>query len=342
MIDQVTVGLAAGAGGNGAVSFHREKFVTKGGPDGGRGGRGGHVIAIASGQINTLLRYRRQRSFRAVAGQPGGTSNRRGRDGEDLILEVPAGTIISRLRRDGSIAEQVADLADDGAGIVIARGGRGGNGNAWVHPTSSVNTNAMYIRDQWFRDAHFAMGYPEALQREVHVYFNGLYWGMHHLFERIEEEWSAERFGGEQEDWEGFRIVGGNNIEVINGTQAEVSARMLNTWRSTLDAALAGDLEGVQQYLDLDAFIDYLLLNFHAGNNDWDQNNVRAMRQINPPGKYMFFCHDAERAGFNALSSINININVNTVNTFTRGGCPRARPPTWCSACSSSARTRRG
>ena len=192
---------------------------------------------------------------------------------------------------------------------------RGGNGNAWVHPTSSVNTNAMYIRDQWFRDAHFAMGYPEALQREVHVYFNGLYWGMHHLFERIEEEWSAERFGGKKEDWEGFRIVGGNNIEVINGTDAEVNARMLDSWQSTLDAALSGDLQGVQQYLDLDAFIDYLLLNFHAGNNDWDQNNVRAMRQINPPGKYMFFCHDAERAGFNALSNININIDVTTKNT---------------------------
>ena len=192
---------------------------------------------------------------------------------------------------------------------------RGGNGNSWIHPTASVYNNAMYIRDQWFRDAHFAMGYPEALQREVHVYFNGLYWGMHHLFERIEEEWSAERFGGSKEDWEGFRIVGGNNIEVINGTDAEVNARMLDSWRSILDAATAGDLQAVEQYLDLDAFIDYLLLNFHAGNNDWDQNNVRAMRQINPPGKYMFFCHDAERAGFNALSNININIDVTNKNT---------------------------
>ena len=73
---------------------------------------------------------------------------------------------------------------------------RGGNGNSWIHPTASVYNNAMYIRDQWFRDAHTAMGHPEALQREVHVYFNGLYWGMHHLFERIEEEWAAERFGG--------------------------------------------------------------------------------------------------------------------------------------------------
>lgn len=194
---------------------------------------------------------------------------------------------------------------------------RGGNGNSWVHPTAAVRQFGMYIRDQWFRDARFAMGYPEALQNEVHVYINGLYFGMHHLFERIEEEWTAERFGGDEDDWEGFRIVGGNNIEVINGTQSEVNARMLESWRTVLDAARAGDLETVKQYLDLDSFIDYLVLNFHAGNTDWDQNNVRAMRRTNPPGKYMFFCHDAERAGLNGLSTGNLNINS---ITHGRGG----------------------
>lgn len=186
---------------------------------------------------------------------------------------------------------------------------RGGNGNSWIHPTAAVRQYAMYIRDQWFRDARSAMGYPEALQNEVHVYFNGLYFGVHHLFERIEEEWTAERFGGTEDDWEGFRIVGGNNIEVIKGTPAEESARMLDSWRAVLDAAEAGDLAGVEEYLDLDSFIDYLVLNFHAGNTDWDQNNVRAMRRVNPPGKYMFFCHDAERAGLNGLSTGNLNIN---------------------------------
>jgi len=192
---------------------------------------------------------------------------------------------------------------------------RGGNGNSWIHPSTSVRQYAMYTRDQWFRDAHTEMGYPEALQREVHVYFNGLYFGLHHLFERIEEEWAAERFGGEDEDWEGFRIVGGNSIEVIAGTPAEEAARMLTSWQATLDAAAAGDLAAVEEFLDLDAFIDYLLLNFHAGNNDWDQNNVRAMRQRNPSGKYSFYCHDAERAGFNALNTANINIDVTTKNT---------------------------
>ena len=160
----------------------------------------------------------------------------------------------------------------------------------------------MYIRDQWFRDAHQLMGYPEALQREVHVYFNGLYWGMHHLFERIEEEWSAERFGGKKEEWEGFRIVAGNKIEIINGTTEEVQKGIHDSWQAVLEAASNGNLEGVKEYLDLHSFIDYLILNFQAGNSDWDQNNVRAMRRVSPPGKFMFFCHDSERAGFNVGS----------------------------------------
>lgn len=190
---------------------------------------------------------------------------------------------------------------------------RGGNGNSWIHP--SVFNNSMYIRDQWFRDAFSAMGYPEVQQREVHVYFNGLYWGMHHLFERIEEEWAAERFGGEEEDWEAFRIVGGNIIEIISGTEAEEAAGILESWQTVLDAAEAGDLATVEEYFDLDHFIDYVLLNFHGGNDDWDQNNVRALRRTNPPGKYQFFSHDAERAGLNALNADGINIDLTTRNT---------------------------
>ncbi len=128
MIDQVTVELVAGNGGRGAVSFHREKFVPEGGPDGGSGGRGGHVIIAANSQLNTLTRYRRQHAFRAQHGQPGGTNKKRGRDGEDLILEVPAGTIVTQLTEP---RERIADLTTDGAGVVIARGGRGGHGNTF-------------------------------------------------------------------------------------------------------------------------------------------------------------------------------------------------------------------
>ena len=137
MIDQALIEVVAGDGGNGAVSFHREKFIPEGGPDGGRGGRGGHVILIANAQINTLRRYRRGATFRADAGQPGGANKRRGRDGADLMLEVPTGTIASVLDGGGEPIEQLADLTHDGQGILVARGGRGGHGNTFFR--SSTN-----------------------------------------------------------------------------------------------------------------------------------------------------------------------------------------------------------
>ena len=130
MIDQVEVEVQAGDGGAGAVSFRREKFVPRGGPDGGHGGRGGHVIVVANGQINTLRRYRRQRQFRAEGGAPGGTNNRHGRDGSDLVLEVPTGTVVSRIAEGEEAAARVADLAETGQGVVLAEGGHGGRGNA--------------------------------------------------------------------------------------------------------------------------------------------------------------------------------------------------------------------
>lgn len=137
MIDQINIEVHGGDGGRGAVSFHREKFVLLGGPDGGRGGRGGHVIVLASGQQNSLARYQRGRRYHATSGQPGSANNRRGRDGEDLILEVPPGTVVSRLDADGDLAEAIADLVDDGSGVIVARGGRGGHGNA--HFKSATN-----------------------------------------------------------------------------------------------------------------------------------------------------------------------------------------------------------
>ncbi len=131
MIDQLILRLRAGDGGAGSVSFHREKFVPNGGPDGGQGGRGGHIFALASEQLNTLARYRRQRIFRGQSGQNGGTAKRRGRDGEDLILEVPVGTILTRVDADGAELDQIADLETPGQGVIVARGGRGGQGNTY-------------------------------------------------------------------------------------------------------------------------------------------------------------------------------------------------------------------
>ena len=136
MIDEVEIEVRGGTGGAGAATFRREKFVPKGGPDGGTGGRGGHVLTLANAQLNTLRRYRRTRRLEAADGRRGRSGNRTGRDGEDLILEVPVGTSIIRTGPD-SQKDRLADLSEDGMVALLARGGNGGYGN--MHFRSATN-----------------------------------------------------------------------------------------------------------------------------------------------------------------------------------------------------------
>ncbi|HZW89150.1 MAG TPA: GTPase ObgE [Myxococcaceae bacterium] len=124
-VDQVSIQVKAGDGGNGAVAFRREKFVERGGPSGGDGGNGGSVIFEADTGLTTLLDYRYQQHHRARNGQHGMGSDMNGASAEDLVLRVPVGTLI----RDQDSGELLADLAAPGATAVIARGGRGGLGN---------------------------------------------------------------------------------------------------------------------------------------------------------------------------------------------------------------------
>lgn len=123
-VDIAKVRVKAGKGGDGAVSFRREIYVDKGGPDGGDGGKGGDVIFKATKDLNTLLKFRYKPELNAKDGQAGSKSNRRGKSGEDLIVEVPVGTVV---HKDGEI---IADLTSDGQESVIAKGGDGGFGNA--------------------------------------------------------------------------------------------------------------------------------------------------------------------------------------------------------------------
>jgi GTP-binding protein len=125
-IDKTKVVVKAGAGGNGKLSFRQEKFVDKGGPDGGDGGRGGSVTFTASRNHNTLAAFRYQRELQAEPGMPGGTNDKHGKNGKDMLVAVPVGTIV--MNADGS--EVLADLTEDGQEAVIARGGKGGFGNA--------------------------------------------------------------------------------------------------------------------------------------------------------------------------------------------------------------------
>ena len=126
-IDRVRIRVKAGDGGSGIASFRREKFVPMGGPDGGDGGRGGSIIVRADPNLNTLLDYTYRDSWRATNGDHGSGANRSGKAGEDLILPVPPGTIV----RDANTGEILAEVIERDQEIVVARGGRGGKGNAF-------------------------------------------------------------------------------------------------------------------------------------------------------------------------------------------------------------------
>jgi GTP-binding protein len=130
-IDKATVVVRAGDGGNGKLSFRHEKFIDKGGPDGGDGGNGGSVILVASRNENTLAEFRYQKELIAKPGEPGGKTRKHGRSAPDLLVHVPVGTVAT-----DEAGHVLADVAEDGAQVVIAKGGKGGFGNA--HFVSSV------------------------------------------------------------------------------------------------------------------------------------------------------------------------------------------------------------
>lgn len=125
-VDEVKIYVKAGDGGHGAVTFRREKYVPAGGPNGGDGGRGGDVIFEVTPGLRTLMDYRYKKHYKAQNGENGGSFNKKGKDGEDLILKVPPGTIV----KDAESNRVVADLVREGQRLVIAKGGKGGRGNS--------------------------------------------------------------------------------------------------------------------------------------------------------------------------------------------------------------------
>ena len=142
LIDRARIHVIAGAGGNGCVSFRREKYVPKGGPDGGDGGRGGSVVLEVDAHVRTLLDCREQPRYRAAPGRPGSGNRRSGRDGGDLVVRVPPGTVV----REAESGEVAADLVRVGERFVAARGGGGGRGNARFATATGPPGNAMRPR----------------------------------------------------------------------------------------------------------------------------------------------------------------------------------------------------
>jgi GTP-binding protein len=134
-IDYAKISIKAGDGGNGAVAFRREKFVPKGGPAGGNGGNGGNVILIADRNLNTLLDFRYKKKYEAQKGANGGSSLKDGKNGKDVIVKLPVGTLV----KNAASGEIIFDLDEDKKEVIIARGGKGGKGNSnFATPTNQT------------------------------------------------------------------------------------------------------------------------------------------------------------------------------------------------------------
>lgn len=150
-IDRAKIFVQSGKGGDGMSSFRHEKFVPKGGPNGGDGGQGGNVVLVADRNVNTLVDFRFRRLFKAKPGGKGEGSNKYGRNAEDLLITVPLGTIV----KDEETGQVMADLSRDGQRAIVAKGGRGGRGN-WHFRTSANRTPTFAERgepgeERWLR-----------------------------------------------------------------------------------------------------------------------------------------------------------------------------------------------
>ncbi len=167
-IDYAVVEVEAGKGGDGAVAFRREKFVPKGGPSGGNGGRGGSIVLKAHHNLNTLLDFRYKKKYKAPNGEPGGTSLKDGKKGENIVINVPVGTIVKSFETN----ETLSDLDKDKKQITIAKGGRGGKGNSnfatptnrtprYAEPGKSGESNKIVLELKLIADVGL-VGFPNA------------------------------------------------------------------------------------------------------------------------------------------------------------------------------------
>lgn len=150
-VDYIKIYASSGKGGKGSVHLHREKYIAKGGPDGGDGGRGGHIILRANKNMWTLFHLKFKQHFKALHGAAGGKSRSTGKDGEDVIVDIPLGTIV----RDAETQDVLFEITEDGQEIILLEGGKGGKGN-W-HFKSSTNQTPRYAQpgldgsEGWFQ-----------------------------------------------------------------------------------------------------------------------------------------------------------------------------------------------
>lgn len=164
---------------------------------------------------------------------------------------------------------------------------RAGYNNSWIHNTAQQRERALYIRDQWMRDSLLDMGQPQSHGTFVHLYVNGVYWGLHNLVERPSAPFAADHFGGDDSEYDAL-----NSANPVDGTTAAWQELQSAAGRITADPQ---SYLAIAEILDLENLADYMLVNVYGANQDWPSHNWYAARRNVPGGKWHFFSWDAER-----------------------------------------------
>jgi hypothetical protein len=235
----------------------------------------------------------------------GGTSREENKDhkhSQRLLFRgaYGAGRLNDRFFKDSSVNSFDTLVVDAGLNLV------------WTHRTDSTQRRqAQYVRDQFVSDLQNAMGWPAFHGRFFHLYLNGLYWGLHGIHERPEEDFAASYFGGDETDWDIIKNT--TAFEVLSG---DITA--WNAMRSLANSGLANDAQyqQMQQYLDVPSLIDYMILNIYTGNTDWPHHNWYVGRRRQPAGTFKFFSWDAEHVLKDASYNNSAVANVNTPAEF--------------------------
>ncbi|MDD2600963.1 MAG: CotH kinase family protein [Kiritimatiellae bacterium] len=180
------------------------------------------------------------------------------------------------------LKDEGSDLADFNTLVLRAE-----YNNSWVHWEAEQRLRGIYIRDQWVRDTQIAMRGSGSHGGHVHLFLNGIYWGLYNLAERPDAAFGANYFGGEREDYDAMTHDGIRDGDNIAWNQMIAVAKG--------DLTTRAQYELLGQYLDIDHFIDYMIVNIYGGNSDWPHNNWNAIRRREAGAGYLFYCWDSER-----------------------------------------------
>ncbi len=179
--------------------------------------------------------------------------------------------------------------------------------NEWLHWASDQRLRGLYMRDRFIRDSQIAVSGSGSHSKHVHLYINGVYWGLYNPSERIDAAFGSTYFGGEREDWDAYTH---NGVRDGNREAWDAMVALTNAGLSSLE-----NYEAIREYLDVPHYIDYMIVNMWAGMDDWPHNNWNAIRRREPGAGWMFFCWDSERS-MEGLHNNRVNVSADAARFY--------------------------